>query len=209
MVRFCSLCTTHSPPRSFQVSQISPIKTPILTAMTSFLVGMLFWNYHLCVVTDPGRVPDSWVCTHKIILPSYNTELNPQHPDPDSNDGYEVKKLTGNPRFCRTCEKYKPPRAHHCKQCNRSVHLQPSLSRVPYIQHNTQMCPSHGYILPYSSHDSWLIFYIRTRRPPLSLGEQLHWPLQLRALHPFPLLRGPCVLIPSDHGHTTRARHHG
>lgn len=36
-------------------------------------------------------------------------------------DGYEVKKLTRGPRFCRTCENYKPPRAHHCRQCKRCV----------------------------------------------------------------------------------------
>lgn len=25
------------------------------------LVGMLYWNYYLAVVTDPGRVPRNWV----------------------------------------------------------------------------------------------------------------------------------------------------
>ncbi|TFK56613.1 palmitoyltransferase PFA4 [Heliocybe sulcata] len=67
------------------------------------LVGMLLWNYALCVRTDPGSVPQSWV------------------PDVNSGDGYEVKRLTGGPRFCRTCEKYKPPRAHHCRQCDKCV----------------------------------------------------------------------------------------
>ena len=67
----------------------------------SFLVGMLLWNYWLCVLIDPGRVPEGW------------------QPDVRSEQGYEVKPLTGAPRFCRTCAKYKPPRAHHCKQCNR------------------------------------------------------------------------------------------
>lgn len=53
----------------------------------------------------------------------------------------EVKKLTGGPRYCRTCRgelgphfgdafrtnsmgmgtAYKPPRAHHCRQCNSCV----------------------------------------------------------------------------------------
>ncbi|KAI6153872.1 DHHC palmitoyltransferase-domain-containing protein [Pisolithus tinctorius] len=64
---------------------------------------MLLWNYYLCIVTDPGRVPDSW------------------EPDIGSGEGYEVKKHTGGPRYCRTCKRYKPPRAHHCKQCNRCI----------------------------------------------------------------------------------------
>jgi len=69
----------------------------------NLLVGMIFWNYFLCVITDPGQVPASW------------------RPDTQSTDGYEVKKLTGGPRFCRSCEEYKPPRAHHCRQCKRCV----------------------------------------------------------------------------------------
>ncbi|THV07488.1 palmitoyltransferase PFA4 [Dendrothele bispora CBS 962.96] len=68
----------------------------------NFLVGMLLWNYFLCVNTDPGQVPDKW------------------RPDTHT-DGFEVNKLTRQPRYCRTCESYKPPRAHHCRQCNRCV----------------------------------------------------------------------------------------
>ncbi|OBZ79551.1 Palmitoyltransferase PFA4, partial [Grifola frondosa] len=64
----------------------------------NFLVGMLLWNYYLCVTTDPGGVPRSW------------------RPDLHDLNGYEVKKLTRGPRYCRTCESYKPPRSHHCRQ---------------------------------------------------------------------------------------------
>ena len=28
---------------------------------SSVFVGILLWNYYLCVNTDPGRVPDDWV----------------------------------------------------------------------------------------------------------------------------------------------------
>lgn len=81
---------------------------------------MLFWNYFLCATVDPGRVPDSWVCGQlcdqaAVFLTSH------QRPDTNSGDGYEVKKLTGNPRYCRSCERHKPQRTHHCKQCNRYV----------------------------------------------------------------------------------------
>lgn len=30
----------------------------------SFLLVMLWWNYYLCIVTDPGRVPPQWVHTN-------------------------------------------------------------------------------------------------------------------------------------------------
>lgn len=33
----------------------------------------------------------------------------------------EVKKSTHTPRYCKTCNGYKPPRTHHCSSCNRCV----------------------------------------------------------------------------------------
>ncbi|KDQ63231.1 hypothetical protein JAAARDRAFT_147325 [Jaapia argillacea MUCL 33604] len=81
------------------------ISVELLSLLIPFnvLVGMLLWNYTLCVTTDPGHVPASWA------------------PDTQSGEGYEVKKLTGTPRYCRNCENYKPPRAHHCRQCEKCV----------------------------------------------------------------------------------------
>ncbi|KAG2350756.1 zf-DHHC-domain-containing protein [Suillus weaverae] len=81
------------------------LSVELITLLLPFnvLAVSLLWNYYLCIVTDPGEVPDGW------------------KPDTQSNEGYEVKKLTGCPRFCRTCEKFKPPRSHHCKQCDRCV----------------------------------------------------------------------------------------
>ncbi|KDN49126.1 hypothetical protein RSAG8_02479, partial [Rhizoctonia solani AG-8 WAC10335] len=69
----------------------------------NIFVGMIFWNYIWTVRTDPGTVPKNW------------------KPDLRSSEGYEVKKLTGAPRYCRTCERYKPPRSHHCRQCKKCV----------------------------------------------------------------------------------------
>ncbi|KIY73495.1 zf-DHHC-domain-containing protein [Cylindrobasidium torrendii FP15055 ss-10] len=66
------------------------------------LVGLLFWNYFLTVYTDPGGVPDDY-------RPNTTT------------DGFEVKRYSGTPRYCRSCEKFKPARAHHCRQCDRCV----------------------------------------------------------------------------------------
>ncbi|KAI0078856.1 zf-DHHC-domain-containing protein [Panus rudis PR-1116 ss-1] len=81
------------------------LSVELITLLLPFnvLVGMLLWNYYLCVVTDPGQVPKDWT------------------PDPQDDTAIEVKKLTKGPRYCRTCRVYKPPRAHHCRQCNRCV----------------------------------------------------------------------------------------
>ncbi|KAF5323533.1 hypothetical protein D9611_005589 [Ephemerocybe angulata] len=78
------------------------VELVILLLPFNVLVAILFWNYYLCVSTDPGTVPSGW--------------------KPDTHaDGYEVKKLTGAPRYCRMCQCYKPPRTHHCRDCDRCV----------------------------------------------------------------------------------------
>ncbi|KAF9245829.1 zf-DHHC-domain-containing protein [Melanogaster broomeanus] len=84
----------------------------ILLVPFNVLAFMLLWNYYLCIVTEPGRVPDGWASTLRISL---------SEPDFLSGEAYEVKKLTGGPRYCRNCERHKPPRSHHCRQCNRCV----------------------------------------------------------------------------------------
>ncbi|WVO14077.1 palmitoyltransferase PFA4 [Cryptococcus depauperatus] len=74
-------------------------------------VFMVFWNYRLCVVTSPGLVPKGW------------------RPNMSSMEGMEIKRGTHAPRYCKTCQHYKPPRAHHCRQCN-TCYLKVSLSRA-------------------------------------------------------------------------------
>ncbi|TFK26647.1 palmitoyltransferase PFA4 [Coprinopsis marcescibilis] len=78
------------------------IELLVLLIPFNISVGILFYNYFLCITTAPGTVPQGW--------------------KPDThNDGYEVKKLTGTPRYCRVCQCYKPPRTHHCRDCDRCV----------------------------------------------------------------------------------------
>ncbi|KAL8286497.1 hypothetical protein RQP46_004514 [Phenoliferia psychrophenolica] len=85
-----------------------PDSTSLLWVLGPFnvLLVLLLYNYYLCVSTDPGGVPREWA------------------PDPreaDNGGAIEVKRLTGGPRFCRTCRVYKPPRAHHCRKCKKCV----------------------------------------------------------------------------------------
>ncbi|KAF6766725.1 palmitoyltransferase PFA4 [Ephemerocybe angulata] len=111
------------------------------------LVAILFWNYYLCVSTDPGTVPSGW--------------------KPDTHaDGYEVKKLTGAPRYCRMCQCYKPPRTHHCRDCDRCVlrmgtyepldrvHRSNTLLRSP-LPMDKQLCGTLNY-----SHFLRFLFYV-------------------------------------------------
>ncbi|PVG00916.1 zf-DHHC-domain-containing protein [Serendipita vermifera] len=75
----------------------------VLVGPFNLLVAFLYWNYFLCVYTDPGEVPPGW------------------EPDLNSEGGFEVKALTGQPRYCRHCENYKPPRTHHCRKCKKCI----------------------------------------------------------------------------------------
>lgn len=61
LVRECSLGSVDYSPASLQVSRSLALYPVRLLIFRSILVGLLLWNYFLCVVTDPGRVPDDWV----------------------------------------------------------------------------------------------------------------------------------------------------
>ncbi|GAA5923042.1 hypothetical protein JCM1841_000291 [Sporobolomyces salmonicolor] len=89
---------------SYHYDYTDPELLKLLLPFNAFL-SLLFWNYALCVSTDPGQVPRGW---------------EPDWKEMESGE-LEVKKLTGGPRYCRTCRAYKPPRAHHCRQCKRCV----------------------------------------------------------------------------------------
>lgn len=66
---------------------------------------MCISNYALAIYTDPGQVPSSFV---------------PDVEDPD-NIVHEIKRKGGDLRYCQKCSLYKPPRAHHCRICNKCV----------------------------------------------------------------------------------------
>ncbi|BCS21200.1 putative palmitoyltransferase with autoacylation activity Pfa4 [Aspergillus puulaauensis] len=72
--------------------------------------------YRSCTV-DPGHVPKGWA--------------------PPDRKQLEVDQASGRQRWCRRCEAFKPPRAHHCKTCGRCV---------PKMDHHcpwTSNCVSH------------------------------------------------------------------
>lgn len=69
----------------------------------NILVTCLLICYWRTCLTDPGRVPKDW---HEISRPSASL---PQD---------KTSAALGN-RWCRKCDSFKPPRAHHCKTCKR------------------------------------------------------------------------------------------
>ncbi|GAB5592113.1 Palmitoyltransferase [Umbelopsis nana] len=66
---------------------------------------MVYYNYYLACSTDPGKVPLDWEPPATITQPSE-----------------EAKRMgVTAPRFCKSCNVFKPPRSHHCSACRRCV----------------------------------------------------------------------------------------
>uniref|UniRef100_A0A5B7AWB2 S-acyltransferase n=2 Tax=Davidia involucrata TaxID=16924 RepID=A0A5B7AWB2_DAVIN len=66
---------------------------------------MCVFNYSVAIFTDPGGVSSTFV-------PDIQDAENPIH---------EIKRKSGDLRYCQKCSHYKPPRAHHCRVCRRCV----------------------------------------------------------------------------------------
>ncbi|KAJ1963213.1 Palmitoyltransferase [Dipsacomyces acuminosporus] len=67
------------------------------------LLHLLYYNYYLAVTVPPGHVPIGW------------------EPPRNGANVYELKRDTLKPRYCRICKGFKPPRTHHCSDCDRCV----------------------------------------------------------------------------------------
>jgi len=114
-----------------------------LSVLLPFNFGafLIFYNYYLCVTTDPGRVPNGWQPNWKaatlssdpssigvttststststsISIPSERINQTSIENDPT----FEIKRYTHSPRYCKSCKNFKPPRSHHCKTCKKCV----------------------------------------------------------------------------------------
>jgi palmitoyltransferase len=69
------------------------------------LVACIWVCYYRACTVDPGRVPKDWVPKNQIA-----DKQEEYKPDGD---------VSTRQRWCRKCAAFKPPRAHHCKICQR------------------------------------------------------------------------------------------
>ena len=74
----------------------------------NLLVLFLWICYARTCSTNPGHVPQTWAPTE--LANAGNL------PSKSSDEAHRQ-------RWCRKCEAFKPPRAHHCKTCRRLVVL--------------------------------------------------------------------------------------
>ena len=78
-----------------------PLRKGDAYLFNGLVVSLLICYWRSCT-TDPGRISKDW---HERNITA------------DGNNDIAAQRQ----RWCRKCEAFKPPRAHHCKTCKRYV----------------------------------------------------------------------------------------
>ncbi|KAJ2774691.1 Palmitoyltransferase [Coemansia nantahalensis] len=81
----------------------SSLRALAVLGVFNLLLLLVYYNYYCAVTVPPGAVPLGW------------------EPPREGANVYELKRDTLRPRYCRICKGFKPPRAHHCSDCDRCV----------------------------------------------------------------------------------------
>ncbi|GAB4813690.1 hypothetical protein N2152v2_000736 [Parachlorella kessleri] len=92
------------------------------------VIGMILWSYLATFWTCPGLVPPGWTpfpdeeaAMHEL----QQAELQVQHQRRHQSDGQggldAGRAYLERPRYCKKCQAWKPPRAHHCSMTGRCV----------------------------------------------------------------------------------------
>ncbi|KAI4754608.1 zf-DHHC-domain-containing protein [Aureobasidium sp. EXF-3400] len=99
-----------------------PLTTQQSIILHVYALVILFCYYKACF-TDPGRIPKDWIPKKSETVKEKNIQ-----------DGRQRQ------RWCRKCQAYKPPRAHHCKTC--LIHVSSSAA-FSLLSPWTANCVSH------------------------------------------------------------------
>lgn len=93
------------------------------------LTALLLTCFLRAVFTDPGSVPGGpeWQETPPVRRPKWATKEDGARGSAEAAaaaaapaQSFEVKQ-TGERRFCKWCDKYKPDRCHHCRVCRSCI----------------------------------------------------------------------------------------
>ena len=76
----------------------------------NFLLFMVIFSYRNIVTTGPGRIPPGWAPK------GFNDEEleEARQVNEKRRKFYEPHII----RYCKKCQAFKPPRSHHCRECN-------------------------------------------------------------------------------------------
>jgi palmitoyltransferase ZDHHC2/15/20 len=84
----------------------------LLLVLYIVLVSLMLWSYFATLLADPGLVPVGWHPFQNID--NAEAELNAIEQYIYEIDNNQGSAYVERPRFCRKCQRWKPPRAHHC-----------------------------------------------------------------------------------------------
>jgi palmitoyltransferase len=70
------------------------------------LLTCLFIAYYRSCTVDPGHIPRAW---EDMVITKEDKPMAESAAD----------RKSSTRRWCRKCDMFKPPRAHHCKTCGR------------------------------------------------------------------------------------------
>ncbi|KKK16030.1 hypothetical protein ARAM_004615 [Aspergillus rambellii] len=94
----------------------APLRESEVWRINLFALCIWICYYRSCTV-DPGHIPKDWA--------------------PSDREQLDADQASSRQRWCRRCDAFKPPRAHHCKTCRRCI---------PKMDHHcpwTSNCVSH------------------------------------------------------------------
>lgn len=91
------------------------------------LVGMTLWSYLACFLAQPGHVPPGWhpfqdseAAAAELAVWERLAQEQEQRRQYQW-DGDAGRACVNRPRYCRKCQAWKPPRAHHDSMTGRCV----------------------------------------------------------------------------------------
>ena len=87
------------------------------TLLSTFLFAMALTSYYKAVTTPPGRPP------LRYIPEGFTEEQLEEAKDLSTSKAKTKTRGTDAnvPHYCSRCERFKPPRTHHCSECDTYV----------------------------------------------------------------------------------------
>jgi len=84
------------------------------TIFQFFVFGMALYSYFKIVRTPPGKIPMYWKPTDYTDEELEKAKLVSTSKEKSRKSSHKHN----TPRYCNACDRFKPPRAHHCSECN-------------------------------------------------------------------------------------------